>query len=131
MHLKESNKRGPSLLSPLVQVQHHHSHLRPSHNERLERESCCFTCSPFSILFFMPIGIFRLFCPWCIVALKYIEYGVYGDLMIIYPKPYSIYSRGTIEEASLKVDVSISCESLKHLGMRRISGTQRPMSQIT
>ena len=23
------------------------------------------------------------------------EYGVYGDLIIIYPKPYSIYSRGT------------------------------------
>ena len=25
-----------------------------------------------------------------------IEYGVYGDLIIIYPKPYSIYLRGTI-----------------------------------
>ena len=24
------------------------------------------------------------------------EYGVYGDLFIIYPKPYSIYLRGTI-----------------------------------
>ena len=31
-----------------------------------------------------------------IVPLKYIEYGVYGDLIIIYPKPYSIYLRGTI-----------------------------------
>ena len=28
--------------------------------------------------------------------LKYIEYGVYGDLIIIYPKPYSIYLWGTI-----------------------------------
>ena len=27
---------------------------------------------------------------------KYIEYGVYGDLIIIYPKPYSIYLRRTI-----------------------------------
>ena len=32
-----------------------------------------------------------------IVLLKQIEYGVYGDLIIIYPKPYSIYLRGTIE----------------------------------
>ena len=24
------------------------------------------------------------------------EYGVYGDLIVIYPKPYSIYLRGTI-----------------------------------
>ena len=24
------------------------------------------------------------------------DYGVYGDLIIIYPKPYSIYLRGTI-----------------------------------
>ena len=31
-----------------------------------------------------------------IVSLKGIEYGVYGDLFIIYPKPYSIYLRGTI-----------------------------------
>ena len=31
-----------------------------------------------------------------IVPFKYIEYGVYGDLSIIYPKPYSIYPRGTI-----------------------------------
>ena len=31
-----------------------------------------------------------------IVPLKQIECGVYGDLIIIYPKPYSIYLRGTI-----------------------------------
>ena len=31
-----------------------------------------------------------------IVPLGLIEYGVYGDLIIIYPKPYSIYLRGTI-----------------------------------
>ena len=30
-----------------------------------------------------------------IVPLKYIECGVYGDLIIIYPKPYSIYLRRT------------------------------------
>ena len=31
-----------------------------------------------------------------IIPLKLIEYGVYGDLIIMYPKPYSIYLRGTI-----------------------------------
>ena len=28
---------------------------------------------------------------------KWIEYGVYGDLIRIYPKPHSIYLRGTID----------------------------------
>ena len=32
---------------------------------------------------------------WDIVPLKKIGYRVYGDLIIIYPKPYSIYLRGT------------------------------------
>ena len=32
-----------------------------------------------------------------IVPLKQIEYGVYGDLSIKYPKLYAIYLRGTIE----------------------------------
>ena len=31
-----------------------------------------------------------------IVPLKWIDYGVYADLILIYPKPYSIYLRGTI-----------------------------------
>ena len=31
-----------------------------------------------------------------IVPLKQIEYGVYGDLIILYPKPYSIHVSGTI-----------------------------------
>ena len=31
-----------------------------------------------------------------------IEYGVYGDLIIIYPQPYSIYLRGTIK---LRIEV--------------------------
>ena len=31
-----------------------------------------------------------------IVPLKEIEYGVYGDPMLMYPKPYSIYLRGPI-----------------------------------
>ena len=30
------------------------------------------------------------------IPLKYIEYGISGDLIIIYPKPYSIYLRETI-----------------------------------
>ena len=34
----------------------------------------------------------------CLVPLKYIEYGVYGDLIMIlmYPKPYSICLGETI-----------------------------------
>ena len=31
-----------------------------------------------------------------IVHLKYIEYGAYVDLIIVYPKPCSIYLRGSI-----------------------------------
>ena len=31
-----------------------------------------------------------------IVPLKLIEYGIYGGLSITYPKPNSIYLRGTI-----------------------------------
>ena len=31
-----------------------------------------------------------------IVPLKYIQYGVYRDLIIIYSKPHSIYFKGTI-----------------------------------
>ena len=34
-----------------------------------------------------------------IVPLRYIEYGVYGDLIIRYPKPYSIYLRGTMRSS--------------------------------
>ena len=36
--------------------------------------------------------------PWLvsIVSLKKIEHGLDGDLIIMYPKPYSIYLRGTI-----------------------------------
>ena len=30
------------------------------------------------------------------LGFREIEYGVYGDLIIIYPKPYSIYLRGII-----------------------------------
>ena len=40
--------------------------------------------------------------PQNIVPLKYIKYGVYGDLITIYPKPYSIYLRGTIAARMLK-----------------------------
>ena len=29
------------------------------------------------------------------------EHGVYGNLILIFPKPYSIYLRGTIEIAGL------------------------------
>ena len=35
-----------------------------------------------------------------LVPLKWIEYGVYGDLINIYPPQYSIYLRGTIDVPS-------------------------------
>ena len=35
-----------------------------------------------------------------VVHLKQIEYGVYGDLIITYPMPYSIYVRGIISAES-------------------------------
>ena len=31
-----------------------------------------------------------------VVIVKQVEYGVYGNLIIIYPKPYFIHLRGTI-----------------------------------
>ena len=43
-----------------------------------------------------------------IVPLKWIEYGVYGDLVIMYPKPYSIYLRGTI---TLNPKPNLACEN--------------------
>ena len=44
---------------------------------------------------------FKLVFEYCDVVcsvfpLKKVEYGVYGHLVIIYGKPYSIYLRGTI-----------------------------------
>ena len=36
-----------------------------------------------------------------VVPLKKIECGVYGDLTMIYPKPYSIYLRGTMDKDEL------------------------------
>ena len=38
-----------------------------------------------------------------VIPLKYIEYEVHGDLVIIYPKLYSIYLRGTIRIEGLTV----------------------------
>ena len=42
-----------------------------------------------------------------IVPPKYIDYGVYGDLTTIHPKPYSIYFRGTI--AGIKGGRAVHC----------------------
>ena len=37
-----------------------------------------------------------------IVPLSYIEYGLCGDVFVLYPKPHSIYLRGTVcEQASV------------------------------
>ena len=41
--------------------------------------------------------------------LKWIEYGVYGDLIIMYPKPYSIYIRETIHLAPLQLARHSTC----------------------
>ena len=45
---------------------------------------------------------------WVIIPLKSIEYGVYGDLIIIYPTPYSIYLRGTILITPLVISILFS-----------------------
>ena len=37
---------------------------------------------------------------WGVVPLKWIEYGLHGDLSTIYHKPYSIHSGGTIHSSS-------------------------------
>ena len=39
--------------------------------------------------------------------LKWIEYGQYGGLIIIYPKPYSIYLRGTVNPKLLESRLGI------------------------
>ena len=49
-----------------------------------------FNCSPQSVV------VLLMLCHYG-PTLNKIEYGVYGDLLIIYPKPYSIYLRGIIE----------------------------------
>ena len=48
------------------------------------------SCMSLSALY---LGIYSAKAP---LALKQVKYGVYGDLILIYPKPYSIYLRGTI-----------------------------------
>ena len=48
------------------------------------------------------IGPLLKICCRGIVPLKKIEYSrVYADLSIVYPKPYSIYFRGTISRKGL------------------------------
>ena len=42
-----------------------------------------------------------------IVPLKYIEHGVYGDPIITYPKPYSIYLRGTLIGVGAEVGIEV------------------------
>ena len=39
-------------------------------------------------------------CLGSVVPLKQIEYGVYGALFMIYPKPYSIHLRGAITSSA-------------------------------
>ena len=43
------------------------------------------------------IGVIRV-----IVPLRKIEYVVYGDLILMYPKPCSIYLRGTVISSTAK-----------------------------
>ena len=49
------------------------------------------------------------------------EYGVYGDLIMLYPKPYSIYLRGTIGCRAI-------LSSVKCLGPLRICGFVGPVN---
>ena len=43
-----------------------------------------------------PQSLFVPTNPYFQSPFKWIEYGVYADLILMYPKPYSIYLRGTI-----------------------------------
>ena len=63
-----------------------------------------------------------------------LEYGVYGDLIIIYPKPYSIYLRGAIAveesyggvhagpgaETTIAIDVKLSMINPKALEVLKL-----------
>ena len=40
--------------------------------------------------------MYEAFCLGFMVFIKQKEYGIYGDLLTINPKPYCIYLRGTI-----------------------------------
>ena len=46
------------------------------------------------------------------------EYAVYGDLFIIYPKPYSIYLRGTIGLGLRGLEVMVEGLGAYRLGFR-------------
>ena len=48
---------------------------------------------------------------WTFVPLKQIEFGVYGELIIRYPKPYSIYLRGAYRCTAAEFQGS---EGLRH-----------------
>ena len=84
---------------------------------------CCF-CKTFSFdnfsLTFVKssgVGPIRLFpdlnlSP--IVPLKWIAFGIYGVLIIIYPKPYSIYFRGTITLNTYLEDCTATPEAESH-----------------
>ena len=50
------------------------------------------------------------------LPLKWIEYGVYRDLILITPKPYSIYLRGTINpKPSILVSIFFSIVPIEPL----------------
>ena len=51
-----------------------------------------------------------------IVPLKYLEYEVYRDLIIIYPKPYSLYLRGSIP-SYCSSESKVRCQACAPLGV--------------
>ena len=61
-----------------------------------------------------PLGIKICTLP---LDIKRVEYGVYGDLIRIYPNPWSIYLRGTVGLQELQAEHS-KVKGFRGLGFR-------------
>ena len=58
-----------------------------------------------------------------IFPLKSIEYGVYGDLLILHPKPNSTYLRGTVSQ---KTSLALDSKSQERSSLPQRQSTQSP-----
>ena len=54
-------------------------------------------------------------------SFKWTDYGVYGDCMIIYPKPYSIYLRRSLDYSSWSLPAK-QLNVLRQLQERNLNG---------
>ena len=83
----------------------------------------------FQPVYLLRQGPYSLF--WLIVPLKQLQYEVCGDLIIIYPKPYSIYikratSMGSFQKELFRFGVPVRAFFVKrmlgkgHMGFERV-----------